>query len=74
MHLCDIVTSLYIRPLLTWLLFILNKNTIIVYMYISNLHQTCYTVLVNILVLVTMQGHLLLLLSHVVIVVKLHCC
>jgi len=42
-------------------------------MYISNLHQTCYTVLVNILVLVTMQGHLLLLLSHVVIVVN-QCC
>jgi len=42
-------------------------------MYISNLHQTCYTVLVNILVLVTMHGHLLLLLSHVVIVVNLCC-
>jgi len=32
----------------------LNKDTIIV--YISNLHQTCYTVLVNILVLVIIQS------------------
>jgi len=32
----------------------LNKNTIIV--YISNLLQTCYTVLVNILVLVIIQS------------------
>ena len=54
MHLCDIVTALYIRYLLTWLVFILNKNTIIV--YISNLHQTSYTVLVNILVLVIIQS------------------